>query len=104
MNIFCKNIKPYSQDLNLFHKLGFDIFNINDPEEHLVGVYKFPTDEPSKVKVFVTCMPAQFWRFEILNHAGEQIHLSTGSGSLTDYWDTVEKFATGHIFIDKVII
>ncbi len=102
MNIFFKDIKPYSQDLNLFHKLGFDIFNINDHEEHLVGEYKFPTDEPSKVKVFVTCMPAQFWRFEILNHSGEQINISTGSGLLTDYWNSVEKFATGLINVDKI--
>lgn len=62
------------------------------------------------VKVEVSAMPAQFWRFTIDRPKDtadspaprEQVVVETGSGSFADYWPTAEGVAQNVIQIREV--
>jgi hypothetical protein len=54
------------------------------------SIGKVETEEHS-IDVYVTCMPAQFWKFDILClDSGKQTIIETGSGSFTLYWNVAE--------------
>jgi hypothetical protein len=85
----------YTVDLGLFQKLELPTFKTKNNEKLFVGEYKFPQPSKANVKIFVTCLPAQFWEFEVETDEGYQCVITTGSGSLTDYWGSVYKVANG---------
>ena len=60
--MFEENSKPYSWDLPTFKELGLEPFNAPHATETYVGEVdnKYWT-----IKIWVDCMPAQFWKFEI---------------------------------------
>jgi hypothetical protein len=92
MNII--TAKTYSKDYDLFAKLGFKRFSIDDQFKTLIGTYSF--DDESFIKVWVTCFPAQFWHFEIYcAEVDKTYYFATGSGCLSDYWNSIELIATG---------
>lgn len=72
------NAETYMVDLPLFSKLGFKSFSTGVHGERYVGEYKLPDYETGSIKVWVTCMPAMFWRFEILTIEGK--HFSANHG------------------------
>jgi hypothetical protein len=80
----------YGCDHGLFRSLGLPVFR-NIAGKHKVGCVQIAGH---RVEVGVICMPAQFWEFHV---AGPhfQGELSTGSGTLTDYWWAVEALAKG---------
>ncbi|SFH40618.1 hypothetical protein SAMN05421739_11815 [Pontibacter chinhatensis] len=43
------------------------------------------------IDVYVTCMPAQFWKFDILcKESRKRMIMETGSGIFTRYWSVAE--------------
>lgn len=75
-------------------------------EEILIGeVHPYPVDEEkpgrrTRIRCYVTCMPAQFFRFVIVrpNENGEhpdmeEVEVKTGSGSFSEYWNIAREVA-----------
>lgn len=91
----------YTSDFDLFRRLGFKRFSIDDKEYHIVGIYKLPDYNTAEIKVSVMCWPAQFWKFEIKTNEGTYFTLTTGSGSLDDFWATMILFAQGMIGVKR---
>lgn len=85
----------YASDLDLFKQLGLEPFTGGGQAERYAGRVAIGLDG-SYVDVFVSCYPAQFWRFIIHNaETGKTCEMETGSGSLADYWRAVDIFAKG---------
>lgn len=93
------NAKTYIHDLDLFKELGFENFSVNHQNEIPIGTHKLEHYEKAEIKVFVTCMPAQFWRFEIITDEDKSFNIKTGSGTLSDYWKTAVLFAEGMLVV-----
>lgn len=85
----------YQSDLPLFDKLGLEPFEGIEHNEHEVGRVAVGTDG-SYVDVFVSCYPAQFWRFLMYRaDTKDTIEMRTGSGALADYWPGAYQMARG---------
>jgi len=97
--------KTYTHDMELFRRLGlkpfsYDVSKPKGKDKHFVGKV---TKNKSTCKVWVTCLPAQFWAFEIYSNETNMTTLvQTGSGCLADYWEVVEKIMDGMFVIKKV--
>lgn len=91
-------------DLKLLSSLGIKPFTPVDEKEQFVGEYGFPypTYEKAKVKIFVSCLPAQFWRFEITTEEGLIFNINTGSGFLYEFWPSIVLIADGRLNIDYI--
>lgn len=84
----------YSHDRPLFGTLGLRTFSRAGTDWLDVGTVELET---ASVKIEVYCAPAQFWRFTITPKA-EDVQagvLTSGSGSLGEYWPSVVQWATG---------
>jgi hypothetical protein len=96
-----KNKKPMeftsstAADHALFKTLGLKPFNeIPSGSDYFVGEANF--ENGAKAKIWVRPMPAQFWKFEIVfSKADKKIIISTGSGTLSSFWNTIKLFADG---------
>jgi len=75
----------YSDDLDLFERLGLEPFSVPLRVKHHVGDV---TLDGIVVRLWVTCAPAQFWEFEF-TLKGATYHVETASGSLSANWPTV---------------
>jgi hypothetical protein len=94
--------QTYRHDLPLFQQLGLQPFE-NLPRTELVKVGTVTLGTVAIIDVSVECWPAQFWKFEIhLKDPKRLLVLTTGSGSLGDFWPIVEKFASGMISVDEI--
>ena len=92
----------YSDDLELFESLGLKPFKrLKNWNKTLLGEVD---NVDYTVKVWVETAPAQFWSFEIFNKDAQKItyKLSTGSGTLSQYWPIVIMFATGMLVSERV--
>ena len=99
-NIFERSC-TYDCDLSLFKHLDLEPFDIKNQEEYNVGTVVLELG--SKVRLWVTCAPAQFWRAEIFcKESGLIFSLATGSGSLADYWKTFKAVAEGMVVIKEI--
>ncbi len=78
--------ETHSRDLPLFGELGLNPFTTENEEEIYLGEYKLPGYKKASIEIWVTCTPAQFWRFEIIMEDKRKFQMETGSGSLKDYW------------------
>lgn len=97
MSFLFGNSTTYEVDKPLFRKLGFKEFSIGHRDKTLVGTHN--TDDYA-VNIFVECYPAQFWTFEIKEKESDKvIELNTGSGSMSEYWGTVELIIDGMLKI-----
>ncbi len=94
-------ITPYSVDLPLLKKLGLTIFSCGYGVETFLGTVKTDT---YNIDVWVTCMPAMFFRFHVKNHENTEFDIGTGSGNFTQYWTIAESFGQGMIEIDEIKI
>ena len=99
--MFEENSKPYSWDLPTFKELGLEPFNAPHATETYVGEVD---NEYWTIKIWVACMPAQFWKFEIYNkEAKATTHkFRTGSGGFTEYWKVAKMFAEGMLEFEAV--
>ena len=94
--------QTYESDLKLFHELGLKTFKTNNQEKLFVGEYKLPHCDKANVKISVICMPAQFWEFEIETDEDYKCVVATGSGTLSNYWQSILLIAEGCLEI-KII-
>jgi hypothetical protein len=92
---------PYSLDLPLFKELGLKPFKAEHATETYVGEVD---NEYWTIKIWVDCMPAQFWKFEIYNKEAKAIthKFRTGSGGFTEYWKVAKMFAEGMLEFEAV--
>jgi len=105
MNVF-NEVSTYICDLPLFSKLRLTPFHkhMRDARDYFdVGTV---VHDEATVAVSVCCLPAMFWRFEI-KRAGDgtpqrNYVISTGSGTLEDYWPFIEQILTGMLVVESV--
>lgn len=102
MSLIFGNSKTYRCDLELFQNLGLNTFTTDNKDQLFVGEYKLPHYDKTSVKIYVTCMPAQFWKFEIKTDEDCKYVIKTGSGSLSEYWDSVMLVATGCFVVNAL--
>lgn len=83
----------YSSDRPLFKSLGLTPFtDIPANKEHFVGEVKFKNG--SIVKIWVCPLPAMFWKLEVFIAKSKRTAVvSTGSGTLNDFWNTIKLIA-----------
>lgn len=105
--------RPYSRDVALLRKLGLPLWESNNGEETLIGeVMPFPAHEEeqgrTKVQIFVNSMPAQVYRFVIERRSEaegydgmERVEVTTGSGSLSEFWPMVLAVAGGRLDVSQ---
>lgn len=66
-------------------------------------VHTYPgTAVTYRVRVAISCWPAQFWRFDVTPPEGASVRLHTGSGRLADYWPAVLLFAQAMLTIEPL--
>lgn len=94
--------KTYSEDWDLFQKLGLKTFKTYSRDKFCVGEYKLPNCEKASIKVSVTCMPVQFWHLEIETDEGNKYVVNTGSGALSEYWASAVKLAEDCFDVEKL--
>jgi hypothetical protein len=94
-------ITPYPKDIPLLKKLGLAIFSCSYGVETFIGTVK---NDTYSIDVWVTCMPAMFFRFHIKNCENSEFEIGTGSGDFTEYWTIAESFGQGMIDIDEIKI
>lgn len=97
---------PYKSDIKLLNKLGLPLWESKSGEEIYLGeVFPFSKENGKSVsiKIWVTCTPAQFYRF-IVHNTEENIsaEIETGSGSLTKYYPLALAVAEGNIVIKQL--
>lgn len=79
---------PYKEDLPLLLQLGLKEFICESNVETYLGKVE---SESYAIDVYVTCAPAQFWRFEVFcKEDGKLTVVETGSGRFTKYWEFVK--------------
>jgi hypothetical protein len=92
--------EPLKTDLPLFSELRLPPFKARRGEKTLVG--KVGLAGASYVKVWVVAMPALFWHFEVYCAENDRVHkVSTGSGSLSEYWNAVRIMAEGLLVVEE---
>lgn len=91
--------ETYKVDLDLFRELGLKTFKTDSQEKLFVGEYKLPLYDKANVKISVTCWPGQTWEFEVETDEDYKCIIKTGSGPLSDYWDSVLLVAEGRFEI-----
>lgn len=87
----------YDWDKPLFKELGLKEFSFDKNQT----VYVFIGEtlyEGVKVRIFVSTMPAQFWKFDFIS-CGKKYVIETGSGSLTTYWNFIKQILDGMLEI-----
>ncbi|MER2997390.1 hypothetical protein [Pontibacter populi] len=79
---------PHESDLPLIIELGLNEFVCETNVETYIG--SVDTIEFS-IEVFVTCAPAQFWRFVIVCKSNNnRTVIETGSGRFSEYWNVAK--------------
>ena len=93
---------PYDWEILFYQENDIPYWESYDQEEKPLGKI-YQNDNGSYIEATVTCMPAQFWRFKIYcSENNKTTHISTGSGGLTDYFETMKSIADGMIVIKSV--
>lgn len=84
--------KPYPEDVKLLRSLGLKEWEAGHMVKTYIGKVTLPED--GWVKIWVHCLPAQFYEFEIkVSNSGELLRFSTGSGMLSTYWPMAKAVA-----------
>lgn len=82
-------------------KHGLTLYSAKTWEETYLGEVSF-YDGKATAKIWVTCAPAKFYKFVVKDIEGRTWIISTGSGCITEYWPTVEKFAGAMIGVKQL--
>ena len=92
----------YNSDEHLFKQLGLPLFE-DAPHATYLAIGRVNFEDGSYIDVSVQCWPAQFWKFEIYKHEkNENYVMTTGSGLLSDYWQTASMIAENMVGIKFV--
>ena len=92
-------VKTYSWDLPLFTALGLEPFDIPCQEKYHCGRVILNN---AIVNIWVEGLPAQFWEFKIEGEL-RNYHVTTGSGSLKDFWGVIVMLAQDMLVVEKGI-
>ncbi len=95
--------ETYSWDLPLLEELGLTPFSTQFNEEIYLGERKLFVGDNASIKVWVDCCGAQFWRFEITRSDGRKFKVTTGGGSLKDYWPMAFSIANDCLTVQEII-
>ena len=90
----------YDKDLPLFRKLGLEVFRDLPNGTYNLGTVKGKGG--GEAEVLVKLWPAMFFGFHITSSEGEKFVVNTGSGSLTDFWPSVE-LVMDSMFVPKPV-
>ena len=93
-----ENNYPYPQDVKLLKELKLAAWSAKHGEEKKIGIV---VCDESTVEIFVTCLPAQFYKFVIKEDA-KVYEMTTGSGTLSDYWPMAKAIAKNMVVIKDV--
>lgn len=102
MSLLTGPFQPYNftGEIEFLKKLGLNHqYYAKWGEDTYLGEYK---NNQSTIKVYVICMPAKFWKFEIETPDGQKWELTTGSGTIADYWPIALKFSEGMISAKRI--
>jgi len=82
---------PGNTDKELFERLGLNKIECKKYyEEYYLGEVVKKGDTGYKIKIWVSVAPAKFWKFEVFTNENKTTTiLTTGSGNLCVYWDTM---------------
>lgn len=104
--------KPSLSDAMLLRSLGLPAWTAKLGEEICIGaVHPFAEHEPADrrtiISIYVNAMPAQTYRFEILRRSEnfdgmEKLTVTTGSGSLGEFWKTALALASNMLNVSAV--
>ena len=94
---------PYKTDIKLLTKLSLPLWESKLGEEIYLGEVFPDFNEKGtslSIKIWVACMPSQFYRF-IVHNTNDDIfcEIKTGSGSLTKYYLMALSVARGNFVI-----
>ena len=97
-----KTFSTYYEDKELLQRIGgLKPFVGKTWETLYVGEVKNEENNTS-VKIWVQGAPAQFWKFEV--KVDDKINkISTGSGSLTMYWPTIQLMLNNMVTINDTV-
>ncbi|MBF1166087.1 hypothetical protein [Burkholderia cenocepacia] len=107
--------KPYPDDVALLKLLGLPAWQAALHQETFVGeAFPYEPDEQpgeeTSIQIYVTCCPAQFFRFVIerksedKGYAGmERVEVTTGSGTLSQYWPMALAIADHCLVVGEVV-
>lgn len=89
-----------SSDFLLFKIIGLKVFHkIPCNIEYYAGEVEL--ENHSTIKVWVYPAPAMFWKFEVYVAETENtVIVSTGSGTLNDFWNSIKLIAEGMLDIN----
>jgi len=90
----------YPTDYDLFTKLGLNKFK-EIPNWSSVRVGKTTLFE-CNIEIWVEGCPAQFWTINIEFGDGSKKRVSTGSGTLSEYWKSIEDICSGCLVVDII--
>lgn len=91
---------PYRDDLPLFQELHLEPFSCKMWDKTFV--VKIETEE-GWMEINVTCAPAQFFDFKIFcKDSGEVTEITTGSGTLRQYYPFAEQIMQGMIVVKSL--
>lgn len=70
-------------------------------QKYIIGTKDF--EDGSSVNIWVNAMPARFWEFEIIpSGINKTVTMSTGSGSLSDFWGSIELIASNMLAVGSI--
>lgn len=94
--------KPYSWEKEFYQKNNIPQWECKTHETKDLGKI-YEAKDGSFIKAKVRPTPAQFWEFEIYCADNKTIlKLSTGSGTLEDFFGTMKNFAQDMIVIKSI--
>jgi len=94
-----ENNHSYLQDVELLKELKLAAWSAKRCEEKKIGIV---VCDESTVEIFVTCYPAQFYKF-IIKVGSKVYEMTTGSGSLSDYWPMAKAIAENMVVVKEVL-
>lgn len=107
--------KPYPDDVALLKLLGLPAWRAALYQETFVGeACPYQAEEQpgerTRIQIYVSCCPAQFFRFVIErksedeDYTGmERVEVTTGSGTLSQYWPMAIAIADHCLGVGEVV-
>jgi hypothetical protein len=91
---------PYFDDYQLLKSLGIEPWKVKLSERKYVGEYKLPEYDQAKIKIWVSCIGAIYFDFEIITD-DDTCFTAKCSGNLHEYWDSLLLMAKGNMTVER---
>lgn len=100
--MFNEICKPYSFEKGFYKKNNIPEWECQSHQTKNIGRI-YVAEDGSYVEAKVMPMPAQFWEFTIYCAESEKVYnVSTGSGGLENYFNTMKNIADGMIVVNSI--